>query len=385
MSDYQFHLYTALSQLPWPRSYIGKIFFAAFAGTHVPLTCAVMYMVLSQFPMGQALPILGVIVGATLLGTGLALWTLYSLLAPVQKTTDALEAYVHDRTLPELPSEYEDRAGVLMRNTQRTLTHLDALLQFKSRMLGVVSHDARGSAHSILVAAEAIADQVDSGDPDIDLMRSLADHIETAVHYQLDITSSLLEVARYGEGKLTLDVTEEPLDDLIDRVARSLRTHALKRNHQFDVSFNAPHDLTLKTDVRKLEQILSNLVSNAIKYTPEGGLIRFMVTTEDDRIEFRVSDTGPGIPDGVLDDLFEAYERGEKNDETDDSAGLGLWICRTFTDALGGRLYPESTGADGSTFVASFERDALTRDKPKGTPDLVSIPAVGETEARMES
>ena len=374
VSDYQFHLYTALSHLPWPRSYIGKIVFAAFAGTHVPLACAVIYMVLSQFPMAQALPILGVIFVATLVGTGLAVWTLYSLLAPVQKTTNALESYVDDRALPALPTDFNDRAGLLMRHTQRTLTHLDALLQFKSRMLGVVSHDARGSAHSILVAAEAIADQVDSGNPDIKLMRSLADHIETAVHYQLDITSSLLEVARYGEGKLTLDASEEPLEAVMDRVAKNMRTHALKRNHQFDVSINAPHDLVLNTDVQKLEQVLSNLVSNAIKYTPEGGRIGFQVAVNDERIDFKVSDTGPGIADGVLEDLFEAYERGDAEDEDDGSAGLGLWICRTFTDVLGGRLYPECTTEDGSTFVVSFDFDTLTTDRHEPTPETVSTP-----------
>lgn len=377
MSEYQFHLYEALSRLPWPRSYIGKIFFAAFAGTHVPLTCAVLYMVLSKFPAGQALPILGVIFGATLLGTGLALWTLYSLLAPVQKTTDALEDYVQNGTIHDLPTDFTDRAGLLMRNTQQTLTHLDALLQFKSRMLGIVSHDARGSAHSILVAAEAIADQVNSGDPDINMMRTLADHIETAVRYQLDITTSLLEVARYGEGKLTLDETEEALSEVVDRVSTNLRTHALKKRHRFDVSFDAPPDLTLRTDVRKLEQVLSNLVSNAIKYTPKGGLIRFAVSATDERVEFEVSDTGPGIPDDVLADLFEAYFRAEpdEDDLDEESAGLGLWICRTFTNALGGRLHVDTAPGEGSTFVASFDRDTLTTEHSTPEQDLMSLVA----------
>jgi signal transduction histidine kinase len=350
--------YAALSQLPWPTSYLGKLFLVAFTGTHIPLLGAILYTALSQLPFSEAMPILAATLVATLVGMGVTLWALYRLLEPVALTSDALQAYIDDDVLPDLPTSYDDRAGRLMRNTQQTLTQLDELLTFKTRMLGVVSHDTRGSAHSISLAADAISHQASSEDPNVDTLRDLANHVENAVQSQLKMTTSLLEVARHGEGELTLNEDTEPLNDLVDRVGSSMRTSAEQHEHTFDVSVNTPEDVTLSTDVQKLEQVLSNLVSNAIKYTPDGGTIRLSADVDADTVAFRVSDTGPGIPDAVQEELFEAYQRADA-EERSDSTGLGLWICKTFTDALGGRIDVESTPGEGSTFIVSFDRTQI--------------------------
>jgi signal transduction histidine kinase len=173
------------------------------------------------------------------------------------------------------------------------------------------------------------------------------------------MTDSLLEVARYGEGKLTLDETAQPAADLVHRVARSMRSSAEQNEHAFNVDVDVPDGLTLHTDTQKLEQVLSNLVSNAIKYTPRGGTIDLTATANDRTVTFAVADTGRGIPESVQDELFQAYERGDAETRSD-STGLGLWICRTFTDALGGRIEVDSTPGAGSTFRVLFPRDAVT-------------------------
>lgn len=360
------NFYATLSRLPWPSSYLGKLFLVAFTGTHIPLLGAILYTALSQLPMRDALPILGVTLVATLVGMSLTLWALYHLLEPVALTSDALQAYIDDDVLPELPTTFDDRAGRLMRNTQQTLTQLDELLRFKTRMLGVVSHDTRGSAHSISLAADAISHEATSGDPNVDQLRSLANHVETAVQSQLKMTTSLLEVARHGEGQLTLNEVEEPVHDLVNRVGDTMRTSAEQHSHTFNVTVDAPAPLTLSTDVQKLEQVLSNLVSNAIKYTPDGGIIHLAAEVDDDTVAFRVSDTGPGIADAVHDELFQAYERADA-EERADSTGLGLWICKTFTDALGGRIDVESTPGEGSTFIVSFGRETITANSASAT------------------
>lgn len=350
-------LYRALSRGIFPSSYKGKIFFITFVATHIPLLSAAGYVTLSNMPLADALPILGIILLATLVGTGGALWALHALLAPLRETTDALKMYADEHELPKLPTEFSDRAGMLMRDTQSTLEQLDALLQFKTRMLGVISHDARGPATSILMAASTISSQLDQAEPNVDLVRNLTRHVEEAVQYQLDIVDSVSELARHGEGRLTLNREQKKLGEVVTSVVDLLKAHADQRNHDVVVDIDTP-DLMLDTDVRKLEQILSNLFSNAIKYTPKGGHIRVAATVTDDAVSFLVADSGNGIPETVRKELFEAYSAEAAPGV--DSVGLGLWICQTFTEALGGTITVDETSEKGTTFHVRFPRTAIT-------------------------
>ena len=350
-------LYRQLSRLPRPSSYTGKIFLVAFLGTHIPLLGAVGYVTLSHLPMAQALPVLKAVLAATLIGTAGTLWALYRLLAPIRCTADALQEYVDSSTAPNLPTTFSDRAGQLMRNTQRTITKLDTLLRFKNRMLGVVSHDARGPASAVLMAVDAIEKQLDAPAPNLDYVRSLTQQMEHTVEYQLDLFHSMLNVARYGEGQVTLNPDTGTAQSVFERVRGNLKILAAKRNHDLQLDLDAP-ELMLHTDIGKLEQVLNNLGSNALKYTPEGGTVTLGMTTssEEDTVSFWVEDTGPGIPESVRGELFEAYNADADPDT--DSVGLGLWICKTFTEVLGGTIALKSTD-DGSTFTVRFDRAAI--------------------------
>lgn len=349
-------VYETLSQLPAPQSYTGKIFLVAFLGTHIPLLTAVGYTALSSLTWAQATPILQVTLLATLVGTGCTLWVLHRLLAPIRCTAAAMQRYVDTHEPPDLPTHFTDRAGQLMQNTQRTLTKLSTLLAFKDRMLGVVSHDARGPASSVLMAVDAIAKQLDTDQPNMDQVRSLTEQVEHTVEYQLDVFQSMLDVARYGEGQITLREETDRAGAVMERVKQNLHMLAEERDHAFEVQVEQP-DLKLHTDIGKLEQILNNLGNNALKYTPPGGTVELEMRTTEEHIVFFVSDTGPGISDSLRDELFEAY-RAEADPDTD-SVGLGLWICKTFTEALDGAIDVTETSNKGTTFEVRFPRDVL--------------------------
>ena len=358
-------VYSAFSQLPVPHSYTGKIFLVAFLGTHIPLLTAVGYTALASLTWGQAGPILQVTLGATLVGTGGTLWVLHRLLAPLRCTAEAMQRYVDTHDPPNLPTHFTDRAGQLMNNTQRTLTKLSTLLAFKDRMLGVVSHDARGPASSVLMAVDAIAKQLETDHPNMDHVRSLTEQVEHAVEYQLDVFQSMLDVARYGEGQITLHEETDQAEAMMQRVRQNLHMLAQDRNHDFTVHAETP-GLHLHTDIGKLEQILNNLGTNALKYTPQGGTVEIAMHTTNDDIVFSVSDTGPGISDELRDELFDAY-RADADPGTDsdaNSVGLGLWICKTFTEALGGIIEVANTSSHGTTFVVRFPRSALQASAP---------------------
>jgi diguanylate cyclase (GGDEF)-like protein len=124
-------LYSILSKLPQPKSYIGKIMFVAFLGTHVPLLTLLIYFLLSNsFSFETTVRVLVIALLATLIGTGITLYALTQLLAPVILTYLAQRAYINHKKLPNLPTQYTDEAGTLMKNTVQTLEKLDQVIDY---------------------------------------------------------------------------------------------------------------------------------------------------------------------------------------------------------------------------------------------------------------
>ena len=126
MGDDQLRLYRILSRAPFPKSYVGKVFLTAFLGTHVPLLALLVYFASHRhFGLGGTLRILSVTVPATLGGTALTLWAMYSLSAPTVLGSRALRRYLDSGELPDLPVGYTDRVGRLMADVQYTIERLD--------------------------------------------------------------------------------------------------------------------------------------------------------------------------------------------------------------------------------------------------------------------
>ena len=126
MGDEQLRLYRLLSRSPFPKTYVGKVFLTAFFGTHLPLLALLVYFArYRRFGQGGALRILSVTVPATLGGTALTLWAMYSLSAPTTLASRALRRYLDRGELPDLPVGYTDRAGRLMADVQYTIERLD--------------------------------------------------------------------------------------------------------------------------------------------------------------------------------------------------------------------------------------------------------------------
>ncbi|MEX6506502.1 GGDEF domain-containing protein [Jiella sp. M17.18] len=120
-------MYIFMQRIGWPRSYVGKIIAICFVGTHVPLIALVGWT-LSRGDFVSALPILGVALAATLVGTGLTIAGVAGMLQPIAATTEALDRYAAERQRPDLPSAYDDVAGRLMASVQSTVLDLDRTL-----------------------------------------------------------------------------------------------------------------------------------------------------------------------------------------------------------------------------------------------------------------
>ena len=130
MGDDELRLYRAFSRVPFPKSYLGKVFLTAFLGTHVPLLALLAYLVrFRRFGVGASLRILSVTVPATLGGTAATLWAMHALHAPVTLASEALRRYLDSGEIPELPTGYTDRAGRLMADVQYAVERLDAAMR----------------------------------------------------------------------------------------------------------------------------------------------------------------------------------------------------------------------------------------------------------------
>jgi diguanylate cyclase (GGDEF)-like protein len=129
MGEDELRLYRVLSRAPFPKSYLGKVFLAAFLGTHVPLLALLAYLVrYRSFGVRDTLRILSVTVPATLGGTAATLWAIHALSAPVDLASRALRRYLDSGELPDLPKGYTDRAGRLMADVQYAVERLHAAM-----------------------------------------------------------------------------------------------------------------------------------------------------------------------------------------------------------------------------------------------------------------
>jgi signal transduction histidine kinase len=191
-----------------------------------------------------------------------------------------------------------------------------------------------------------------------DKQRRYADNIQRSGKQLLDMINDILDLAKIESGKMELHLEDFALGDLVDRLVSMARPLAEKKNLdlEYDVAPDVP---VLHQDAGKTQQVLYNLVSNAIKFTPEGGRIRIAARrSAPDRIEIAVADTGVGISDEDQRHIFEKFRQGGAGRPENDpltrehpGTGLGLSIVKELARLLGGEVRLKSELGIGSTFT----------------------------------
>ncbi|HIP87320.1 MAG TPA: histidine kinase, partial [Anaerolineales bacterium] len=188
------------------------------------------------------------------------------------------------------------------------------------------------------------------------LQEGLAVIIEEAEHLN-QLIDDLLDASRLQAGALSLQMEEVALDRLAERVVQRFQP----QTDSHDIAARFPPDFpTIRGDPRRLEQVLNNLVSNAIKYSPDGGRIRIRGRVRPDEVVVTVTDEGIGIPAPEQSRVFEPFYRVDDSAGRDtEGVGLGLYLAKAIVEAHGGRIWVESEPGKGSAF--SF---ALPRHQP---------------------
>lgn len=226
-------------------------------------------------------------------------------------------------------------------------------LKARSRFLSVLSHDLRAPLAAIQMAADMLA--AGAGGPTTDLQRTDLLRISSASSYVLSLVTDLLSFARVDANSVVLRVMQRPVALAIERAANIVEPLAHAAKIELDWT-SVDASLTVLADPDRLQQILLNLLTNAIKFTPEEGRVSFDAVWSTTTVSFRVRDTGAGIAAESVATIFDPFV--QLNDGEPGSAskgvGLGLAISRSLAREMRGDLTVESELGVGSTFTVTL-------------------------------
>ncbi|WP_235075811.1 ATP-binding protein [Asticcacaulis sp. AC460] len=259
----------------------------------------------------------------------------------------------------------------LHRNLNEAHDHAEAANAAKSRFLAVMSHELRTPLNGMLGMAQTLkkGDLNGAQREQVDIM---VDSGETL----LALLNDVLDMSRIEAGKVELAPTPSTMKDMVDRVVNTYNPLLGSKDVVLSYHLDEGANRTLSFDVLRVYQCLSNLVSNAVKFTELGSVrINVSVTEEGDGYQVRceVRDTGIGMSKAVIDKLFEAYSQADAMTVRKyGGSGLGLSISRRLAELMGGTLSVTSDETKGSTFVLTFHAGAVT-EVAKAEPISASI------------
>ncbi|MYC29348.1 MAG: response regulator [Chloroflexi bacterium] len=262
--------------------------------------------------------------------------------------------------------------------TLQDLTPLEEIERQRAEFLGTVSHELRAPLTSIKGSAAALLrapSTLDAAESQqfLRIIDGQADHI-------LDLIGELLDAARIDAG--VLSVSPEPSDPsvLVDRAVGLFQTSEGRSNVSIDLRPDLPRVLA---DRRRVEQVLTNLLANAARHSPESSVIRVSAAMEGVHVAVSVADHGVGVSAERLPYLFRRFFRAEGDQGDGVGAGLGLAVCKGIVEAHGGRIRAESDGPGrGATFTftlpAAEEMIAILSDREQGGRQGVRVLAVDD-------
>ena len=295
--------------------------------------------------------------------------------------TSAAEAVAEGRPLPEanahvaetqqLQRSLATTASLLerrarerdeeIRRADAARTEAEEANQTKDQFLAVLGHELRNPLAPALTALELMKVR------DPKAFTREREVLERQIAHMARLVNDLLDVSRLARGKVQLDRRRFELRDAVDRAVDMARPLIAQHQHTLQVSV-PDSGLRVDGDIDRLVQVLSNLLTNAARYTPPGGQIALVASGSADRVVVACEDDGPGVPPELAPKLFAPFAQGPRAlDRREGGLGLGLALARMFTEMHGGTIHvePRGPGIAGSRFVVTLP---LARSEAAAAP-----------------
>jgi PAS domain S-box-containing protein len=250
----------------------------------------------------------------------------------------------------DLARALRDKEELLGRE-RRSREELERANRAKDRFIAVLSHDLRAPLNAILGWTQLLRREVlDQG------ARNRAfETIERNAHTQAKLIEELLDISRIAADRVQLALSPIDAGALAQRVVEGALPKAAEVG--LDLTFSIEPGLTVICDRQRLEQVLSNLLANAMKYTPSGGRIEVMAKRDGAHVQLVVHDTGKGIDETLLPHIFEMYTQERNYSSSRSGLGLGLYIVKQLVELQDGTVSVQSDGpGKGATFTVMLPR-----------------------------
>lgn len=265
------------------------------------------------------------------------------------------------------------------RDTQRELNEqLNAATQSKLVFFTNVSHDLRTPLTLIAEPVEQLA-VADNLTPQQSMLMKIANK---NVKILRRLINQILDFRKYENGKLNLNLVESKFGTLVKEWAESFNSIARKRDITLTVDVTLDKDFTLAVDAEKIERVFFNLMSNAFKYTPDNGSIKFSCGLDGNNLRFSIEDTGQGIGADDINNIFDRFYQVDKIHPN--GSGIGLSLAKAFVELHGGSIAVESTLGVGSKFTVTLPVVHVEECMPADTDNLITKADVNAELDRLE-
>jgi signal transduction histidine kinase/CheY-like chemotaxis protein len=276
-----------------------------------------------------------------------------------QEICDLLETFAGQSALALINAK-------LYRQLERQSAALEVASQHKSEFLASMSHELRTPLNAIIGFSEVLLERMfgELNERQDDYLRD----IWSSGKHLLELLNDILDLSKIEAGQMVLNRSQFAVRESLEYCLSMVRERALKQRISLSLEVD-PQVGMLDADRLRFRQVVLNMLSNAVKFTPEGGRVGVRASIRGQDLVVEVTDTGPGVPAEDRQRIFDAFQQGARHPEQTEGTGLGLTLSKRILELHGGRIWVESEAGQGSTFGIAL---------PVGSsePALTSVPQV---------
>ncbi|HEX5087413.1 MAG TPA: GAF domain-containing protein [Nocardioides sp.] len=292
-----------------------------------------------------------------------------------EEVVDLLETFASQSALALLNAQ-------LFRALEERSDQLEVASRHKSEFLASMSHELRTPLNAVLGFSEVLLERMfgEINEKQEDYLRD----IHSSGKHLLELLNEILDLSKVEAGQMELEYAQVDVPAVLEYAASMLRERASAHSVELRVDVGAEVGAA-ELDELRFKQVVLNLVSNAVKFTPDGGRVVLRAREAGDELQVSVEDSGVGIPEADRERIFESFQQGGRGASREEGTGLGLTLSRRIVELLGGRMWLESEVGHGSTFgFAVPVRRARAEPSAAGPDGATSIVVIEDDRPSLD-